>query len=377
MSVDQHAQKKPTILIVDDNSISLRIFGHILSDQSYHIVEAHDGQIALELFDAIKPDLVLLDVMMPGINGFEVCKQIKSNPENEHIPVIFLSARNEVSDIVTGFESGGIDYLSKPYNKSELIVRIKTHLDFKLTRDELIHTSNHLVELNELKNRLFAIIGHDLRSPLSNLKMTLDFIHRKIINPLSPDFETTINELSKSTDEMFGLLENLFGWARSQSGTLEVVPEAFNMNEMVKSVLDIFKERLQEKEISVLNQIDSAIFIWADQSMIKAVLKNLISNAIKYSYRKGQVILSSELAENMVQTSITDFGVGIDSERQSQVFSASKQVKTYGTENETGSGIGLMLCKDFIEKNSGSIQIVSKVGQGSTFIFSLPIPPIS
>jgi two-component system sensor histidine kinase/response regulator len=369
---DQYLQKQPTILIVDDNPINLKIFGHMLSEQCYHIVEARDGLTALEMFESMKPDLVLLDVMMPGIDGFEVCRIIKSDVKNSNIPVIFLSARNDVSDIVKGFESGAVDYLAKPFNKAELLVRLKTHLDFKITRDELISTSFHLTELNELKNRLFSIIGHDLRSPLSNVKMTLDFILRKIIDPSGSDFEETIHELVRSTDEMFSLLENLFGWARSQSGTLEIVPEKIFPGEIVGSVLTFFGSRLKEKEISIDNQIDSSVYVWADSSLIKAVLKNLISNAIKFSYHGGKVVITANQTGNEISIHITDFGVGIEIERQSQLFSASKQVRTYGTENETGSGIGLLLCKDFVEKSGGLLKLESSKGRGSTFGFTLP-----
>jgi two-component system sensor histidine kinase/response regulator len=371
---EKYIQNQPTILIVDDNPINLRIFGHILSEQEYRIIEARDGLVALDLFESLCPDLVLLDVMMPGIDGFEVCSRIKSNPRNSNVPIIFLSARNDVADIVKGFESGAVDYLAKPFNKAELMARLKTHLDFKLTRDELVQTSNHLLELNELKNRLFSIIGHDLRSPLSNVKMTLDFILRKIIDPSSPDFEDTILELSKSTDEMFSLLENLFGWARSQSGTLEVIPERLNIFDTTNSLLPLFSRISKDKNIAIDNQIDASVFAWADSSMIKAVLKNLISNALKYSYRGGQIILSAERHACQIQINITDFGIGIKSEMLALLFSASKNVRTYGTENEVGSGIGLMLCKDFIEKNNGEILVDSTVGKGSRISFMLPVP---
>jgi len=369
---EQYQQKQPCILIVDDNPISLKIFGYILCEENYRIMEASDGQTALELFERINPDLVLLDVMMPGIDGFEVCRNIKSNPKNSHVPVIFLSARNDVADIVKGFESGAIDYLVKPFNKLELMARLKTHLDFKLTRDELIRTTAHLSELNELKNRIFSIIGHDLRSPLSNVKMTLDFILRKIIDPASPDFDDTILELAKSTDEMFCLLENLFGWARSQSGTLDIVQEQFSIKEQIDSLLVFFKQKLTEKEITIDQQIKPEVLVWADSSTIKSVIKNLLSNAIKYSYRGGKIILSAQQTGNQVCIHVVDSGVGIELERQSQIFNASKLSRTYGTENEIGSGIGLMLCRDFVEKNSGVIEVESEKGKGSTFSFTLP-----
>ncbi len=370
---DQFLEKQPIVLIVDDNPINLRIFRHILSNQNYRITEANNGLDALDMVETIRPDLVLLDVMMPGIDGFEVCRIIKSQDKNANMPVIFLSARNDVADIVKGFESGAVDYLAKPFNKAELLARLKTHLDFKFTRDELIRTSIHLQELNELKNRLFSIIGHDLRSPLSNVKMTLDFILRKIIDPSSPDFHETIQELSKTTDEMFSLLENLFGWSRSQSGTLEIVPEKINISELVNSLLASFSPRIMGKEIVIDNQIDSSVTAWADSSMIKAVLKNLISNALKYSYRGGKIMLSANRLESEVEIIFTDFGVGIEPERLNMLFNASKQVRTFGTENETGSGIGLMLCKDFIEKSRGTISIESTIGQGSRFCFRLPV----
>ena len=204
-----------TVLVVDDNPKNVQIIALLLREQKYKIIIAVNGLSAIDLVERARPDLILMDVMMPGMDGFEACMIIKTKTENENIPVIFLTALSEKINIVKGFEAGGVDYITKPFNKEELISRIKTHLELKFARDEMQKMTNHLVELNSIKDKMFSVIGHDLRSPLGSIKMTLDFLrsdsgqHYKI-----EDFRNSVNLLAQTTDEVFGLLENLLGWAK-------------------------------------------------------------------------------------------------------------------------------------------------------------------
>jgi two-component system, sensor histidine kinase and response regulator len=364
----------PTILVVDDNKRNLQVVGNILHEEQYKVAMAINGPTALKLAAQLKPDLVLLDIMMPEMDGFEVCKKLKENEETREIPIIFLTAKVETDDVVEGFNLGGVDYITKPFKQKELLVRIKTHLDLLQSKRKIAEQADELQAANAFKDKLFSIIGHDLRSPLSSIKFTFDMMKSGVIEFGDDFFHETLGQLAKTTDEAFILLENLLGWAKSQSGNLPVVPEEFLLNEMVETVARLQKLNLSNKNIELIIDVSESICVYADNQMINTVLRNLLSNAIKFTPNGGKIqILATETSDKLVQVSVVDSGVGISEENMKRLFNNTNPLKTYGTNNEAGSGLGLILCKDFIEKNGGILNIESKIGIGSTFYFYLPI----
>lgn len=367
----------PTVLVVDDNPKNVQIIALLLRELKYKIIIAVNGSSAVDLVERVRPDLILLDVMMPGMDGFEACQIIKLKPENKDIPVIFLTALSEKVNIVKGFEVGGVDYITKPFNKEELISRIKTHLELKYTRDELQKTTNHLMELNSIKDKMFSVIGHDLRSPIGSIKMTLDFLKSDLGKQYNIEsFHETIGVLAQTTDEVFGLLENLLGWAKSQSGNLAVVPENILVKDLINSVYLLHKGSLQQKKVQFEQQIDEEISVNADLNMLKTVVRNLLSNAIKYTPEGGTIRVITHHIKEFIHITVTDTGVGIPPENMSKLFDDKQHLTTYGTNNEAGSGIGLILCQSFVKKNNGRLFVESEVGKGSSFIIELPLPII-
>ncbi len=362
----------PTVLIVDDNPNNIKIIALILRSLGYNLVVATNGQQAIEMVDRTKPDIILLDIMMPEMDGYEACKIIKTKPECENVPVIFITALNESENLVKAFEVGGVDYITKPFNKDELISRVKTHLELKLTRDRLEKTTHNLQELNALKDKLFSVIGHDLRSPLGSIKFSLEMLSAGAIEPGSEIFNDTLGSLVKSTDEVFSLLENLLGWAKSQSGNLFIQPENFTVKDMVNSIYLLNKGNINIKEIEFKNNIAEEIKVFADLNTIKTVIRNLVSNAIKFTPDKGTITLSTEKEGDKLIIKVRDSGVGIDEENIPKLFNSSEHLSTYGTNREPGSGLGLVLCHDFVIKNEGKIWVESELGKGTTFLVELP-----
>lgn len=365
---------KPTILVVDDNKRNLQVVGNILHEEQYKVAMAINGPTALKLAAQLKPDLVLLDIMMPEMDGFEVCKKLKENDETREIPVIFLTAKVETEDVVEGFNLGGVDYITKPFKQKELLVRIKTHLDLLQSKRKIAEQASLLQSNNAFKDRLFSIIGHDLRSPLSSIKFTIDMIKSGVIELGDDFFHELIDQLAKTTDEAFTLLENLLGWAKSQSGNLPVVPEEFSLKEMAESIARLQKLNISNKNIELFLDINENLNVYADNQMINTVLRNLLSNAIKFTPNGGKIqILATKTNDHSVQVSVVDSGVGISEENMKRLFNNTNPLKTYGTNNEAGSGLGLILCKDFVEKNGGTLKVRSEEGKGSTFSFNMPL----
>jgi two-component system, sensor histidine kinase and response regulator len=365
---------KPTILVVDDNKRNLQVVGNILHEEQYKVAMAINGPTALKLAAQLKPDLVLLDIMMPEMDGFEVCKKLKENEETREIPVIFLTAKVETDDVVEGFNLGGVDYITKPFKQKELLVRIKTHLDLLQSKRKIAEQASLLQSNNAFKDRLFSIIGHDLRSPLSSIKFTIDMIKSGVIELGDDFFHELIDQLAKTTDEAFTLLENLLGWAKSQSGNLPVVPEEFSLKEMAESIARLQKLNISNKNIELILDINENLNVYADNQMINTVLRNLLSNAIKFTPNGGKIqILATKTNDHSVQVSVVDSGVGISEENMKRLFNNTNPLKTYGTNNEAGSGLGLILCKDFVEKNGGTLKVRSEESKGSTFSFNMPL----
>lgn len=362
----------PTILVVDDNPKNIQIVALLLRDMKYKIIIATDGKSAIDLVARAHPDLILMDVMMPGMDGFETCRFIKEDPQNDNIPVIFLTALSEKINTVKGFDAGGVDYVVKPFNREELITRIKTHLDLKFTRDKLNQTTAHLYELNTIKDKMFSIIGHDLRSPVAVLKTMLDFISKDPLILAQEELKNDFESMTQTADELYSLLENLLGWAKSQSGNLGFISENIELKLMAQSIYLLYKGQLQHKKIQFEEKIDQSIYVFADANMLKTVLRNLISNGIKFTPENGTIKIEAQKVDDKIQIQIADSGVGIAAENLPKLFDMKQHFSTYGTHNESGSGLGLNLCHNFVVNNNGRIWVDSEPGKGSVFTVELP-----
>jgi two-component system, sensor histidine kinase and response regulator len=366
------AASKATLLIVDDSPLNVKLLKFMLEEAQYDTLVAQSGPEALELLEEHEPDLALLDVMMPDIDGFELCRRIKAIPRHAGMPIIFITALHETEDIVKGFELGGVDYITKPFNKKVLLVRIQNHIDLLNSKRQVERQAQDLAASNRLKDRMFSIISHDLRSPIGSVKMTLDYVLRGIIDPKQEGFTDTAREMFYSISEALDLLENLLGWAKSQSNKLVVTPEAIELKELVERVVRLNKLHTENKEICVHTEVPEGLRLWADMHMVNSVLRNLLSNALKFTPKGGRITIEATPLEEEVQLSVSDTGVGIPPENLDKIFDNKSSLTTEGTEKESGSGLGLLLCQNFVEKNGGTIDVQSKVGEGTTFSFTLP-----
>lgn len=362
-----------TILIVDDNKRNLQVLGNILYEQKYKVAMAMDGPTALKLTEKINPDLIILDIMMPGMDGFEVCSILKANTSTKGIPILFLTAKVDIEDIVKGFKLGGADYVNKPFKKEELLARISNQIELVISKKKIEEQAIELQATNKFKSKLFSIIGHDLRGSISSLNMTLDLILNGHVKCSDDDFLEIIGKLLITTSESYSLLDNLLYWGKSGSGNQELRKEKIDINLMANQTINLFQLNLQNKEITVKNKLTDDAVVFADLLMIQIIFRNLFSNAIKFTNKNGSITISSKEIDGKNFVSIEDTGVGIPKENLNKLFDNNGQIQTKGTNNEKGSGLGLILCKDFTEKNGGELSVKSEFGKGSKFTFSLPI----
>ena len=363
------------VLIVDDVISNVLLLKVLLTNEKFKIVTAGNGTQALEQVKKENPDLVLLDVMMPDISGFEVAQQMKADPEMAEIPIIFLTALNSTADIVKGFQVGGNDFISKPFNKEELIIRVTHQISLVAATRIIVAQTEELRKTIMGRDKLYSVIAHDLRSPMGSIKMVLNML---ILNLPSETIGDEMYELltmaNQTTEDVFSLLDNLLKWTKSQIGKLKVVYQDINMVEVVEGVSEIFTMVASLKNIKIVQDVPvENVAVRADIDMIKTVIRNLISNAIKFSNEGSEVVVSLAEEDGMAIVSVKDSGCGIDDENQKKLLHTDTHFSTFGTNNEEGSGLGLLLCQDFVVKNGGKLWFTSKKGDGSTFSFSIPL----
>lgn len=362
------------ILIVDDVMSNVLLLKVLLTNEKFAIATASNGRQALEQVEKENPDLVLLDVMMPDMSGFEVAQHLKSNPNTADIPIIFLTALNSTADIVKGFQVGENDFISKPFNKEELIIRVTHQISLVAAKRLILSKTEELQRTIAGRDKLYSVIAHDLRSLMGSIKMVLNML---ILNLPSEKIGAEMYELltmaNQTTEDVFSLLDNLLKWTKSQIGKLNVVYQDVDLVEVTDGVIEIFSMVASLKKIRIREMKPEKMMVNADIDMLKTVVRNLLSNAIKFSKENSEVLVKMEEVDGMAVVSVQDYGCGISEEGQKKLLHTDTHFSTFGTNNEEGSGLGLLLCKDFVVKNGGKLWFTSKEGEGSIFSFSIPV----
>ncbi|MEI6695103.1 MAG: hybrid sensor histidine kinase/response regulator [Bacteroidota bacterium] len=354
------------ILAVDDNHENLKIISSFLKDSGYKIALALDGESALKILEDNNIDLILLDVMMPEMDGFEVCRRVKENPLTKEIPVIFLTAKNQTEDLVEGFKVGAIDYILKPFRRDELLIRIKNHLELSSSRKKII-------EMNLTRDKLYSIIAHDIRSPFAAISQTIDAISNGYIAVGSDDFNKIFSLLKQRTVETNTLLNNLLEWTKLHNKNIALSAININIHNLINECVQLLNGNAKNKNINININIPENAHAFIDEVTIHTAFRNIISNAIKFTPENGKISIEVENAAASIAVIIKDNGIGMSVENLDKIFNKNKHFTSPGTKNEMGTGLGLFLVRDFVEQNNGRIKVESKEGVGTTFIVYLPV----
>lgn len=363
-----------SILVVDDVISNVLLLKVLLAAQKFNVITASNGMEAIDITKKQQPDLILLDVMMPGMSGFEVAQKLKNDPEVQHIPIIFLTALNSTADIVTGFKVGANDFISKPFNKEELVIRVNHQISLIAAKRIILQKTEELKKTIQGRDKMYSVIAHDLRSPLGSIKMVLNmFVMTMSPQMIGEEQYEMLDSANKSTEELFTLLDNLLKWTKTQTGRLTVVFQDFELVKSISGVFEIFSLVSSSKNIELIFDSNEEINVRGDIDMVKTITRNLLSNAIKFSFSGSKIIIEVKKIGNMAVVSVKDFGKGMSQEEQQKLFNSETHFSKYGTNNEEGSGLGLLLCKDFATKNRGDLWLQSEEGKGSTFFFSVPL----
>jgi len=385
MSEINHAQNidlsGSKILAIDDVRINLEALKENLETQGYKISVSLGGNSAIEIAKAFMPDLILLDVVMPQPNGFEICEQLKAEKMTRDIPVLFLTALDEPSDILKGFKAGGLDYIVKPFNDDELFARVKTHLELSALRKRDKKLIYELKEANlkreeaqknnQNKSDFLSRMSHEFRTPMNAIIGFSDLLVYS--EELSENQKSKVEFIQKASNHLLSFLNNVLGLSESESNRLNFPLNDFEINPPLGEAINLLIPLAEEKEVQVIKQDldDKTFFVHGNSERLKQAFFNLISNAIKFNKPGGKVTISYEkLENNFLRIDITDTGVGISSVDLGSIFKPFNQYDD-GFPQESGLGIGLSVAKSFIEHMKGSIKVKSSVGEGSCFSVDL------
>ena len=361
------------ILIVDDVVSNVLLLKILLSNEKFQVCTANNGTTCIEIAKKEHPDLILLDVMMPDISGFDTAVILKKDEETKEIPIIFLTALNTPADLVHGFKVGASDFLTKPFNKEELVMRVMQQISLVAAKRIIEQQNAELRATLSNRDKMYSVIAHDLRSPMASIRMVLNLVVASTSPELvGPELYELLDKANKESEDVHDLLDNLLKWTKSQTGRLNVVIQDLDLNDIIPGVVDIFEMIAQTKRIKLnLQMSDAPLIVTADNDMLKTVVRNFLSNAIKFSPEDSSIEIIMSKEEEFAKVSVRDHGVGIAADRLGSIF--HKGETTYGTGGEEGSGLGLQLCQDFARKIGGDCMVESVVGEGSTFSVLIPL----
>lgn len=355
-----------TILIVDDNKNNLQVLGNILNESKYRVAMAIDGKTALRLVAKTNPDLIILDIMMPEMDGFEVCRILKSDTETAEIPIVFLSAKTDLEDVVKGFQLGGVDYLTKPFKKEELLLRVRNHI--KLVEDKKILEKKYkeLRAGNSFKDELLKVFATNVDRRMSGLIETCEFPEDHQTNFTIEDYGLMLKGLKNKAEETKSLVENVIWWTRSQQELLHPKMQPLILSDHIQGVLDFFNPQILQKDINIENKVDSTVEIVCDGEFLNVILKNVLSNALKFSNKGSIITLSVEEKDEKTCFSVQDEGVGMSPEVLQDVMGKYSYHSDDGTNVEKGHGVGIKLIMELLPKIGADIEITSEENKGTT-----------
>ncbi|MGA1409322.1 MAG: response regulator [Prochlorotrichaceae cyanobacterium] len=372
---------KPKVLIVDDIPTNLQMLMEILKED-YAVVTATSGEKALQLAAKFpQPDLILLDVMMPGMDGYEVCTQLKSNPQTQAIPIVFITALSEAGNEAQGFELGCIDYITKPFSPTVIKARLKSHLAIQQLNRELWQKNEQLARVTRLKDEFLANMSHELRTPLNAILGMTEALQDSTFGPVQDQQTKALRTVERSAFHLLALINEILDLAKIESGNVELDRSDVNVGQICLSSMTFVEQQAYKKRIQLQQQIPSLLpALYVDEIRVRQVLINLLTNAVKFTPEGGTVTLQVTCLpptnptsdRSVLRIEIIDTGIGIDPENLPKLFQPFVQIDSALNRQQTGTGLGLALVKQIVELHGGEVGVTSSLGQGSCFTIDFP-----
>ncbi|TAF30131.1 MAG: hybrid sensor histidine kinase/response regulator, partial [Oscillatoriales cyanobacterium] len=396
-------ENRGNILIVDDTPENLQVLSATLLDRGYKVRGVINGKMAIRAAKSGSPDLILLDIKMPEMNGYEVCAKLKADGETSEIPVIFISALDEVLDKVKAFQIGGVDYITKPFQVEEVLARVEHQLTIKRLQKELIERNNQLQQeiverkkaeekaaaASQAKSQFVANMSHELRTPLNAILGFTQVMSRDCL--LSHENIENLRIINRSGQHLLELINDVLDLSKIEAGIVALDESSFDLYQVLDTLEEMFQIKAETKNLHLKFSVESQVpqYIKTDEKKLRVCLINLLGNSIKFTENGGEILLivglenvtfqslETETDSNSISNErcviffeVQDTGVGIAAEEMNTLFNAFVQTEA-GKKAADGTGLGLNITKKYVEIMGGNIEVSSILGEGTTFKFNI------
>ena len=368
----QEPEQAAHVLVVDDEATNRELLCDLLSIHGYETAEAEDGESALQQVGSCEPDTILLDVMMPGLDGFEVCRRLKADPATAPIPVLLVTALAGRQDRLTGIEAGANDFLTKPIDSQDVVLRVRNAVRLKRLYDQVRESYEKLRDLEHLRDNLTHMIVHDMRSPLTGLAGHLQLFEMDAAGKLNDDDREDLQNALTAANMLTDMVSSLLDVSRLESGEMPLGRSMNNLADVVTGAIENLGVLVRKCEVireAPAEQVDA----FCDADVTRRIVANLVANALKFAPEGGEVRIRVSRDDSAARIAVSDNGPGIPPEYLERIFEKFGQVDTRKTGTRYSTGLGLTFCKLATEAQGGDIGVQSVLGQGSTFSFTLPL----
>jgi two-component system sensor histidine kinase/response regulator len=360
------------VLIVDDEPANVELLARRLESLGADSIRASNGEDALVIADRELPDLILLDVMMPGISGFDTCRRLKMNDRTAPIPVIFVTARAEAEDLSRGFEAGGVDYITKPIEPIEVAARVRSAIFTKRLQDQLRATNDQLRKVEGSRQELIGMLGHDIRNLANSLVAFLQLVRLGQLDPSRPEFGELLGLSESNVTELLRMVNALLDVYKMEEGRLEADQSVVRVMDLAKKSMSQLAAEARARGVAMSCETgDIAVFV--DETLLVRVLTNLLANSVKHTPSGGTAFVEADAAKDgWVKVRVRDTGPGIAAADAANVFDRFYQ--SAGGRSRGGTGLGLAFCKLAVELHGGTIRVANPGEKGASIELALPAP---
>lgn len=359
--------KNAKILVVDDEPANIFLLEGILTEENFQVETANNGFECLDKLKSFIPDIILLDIMMPKMDGLEVLGKIVASENLRHIPVVMVSAKTDSEDLETALSMGALEYIKKPIDEVELLARVRSALRIKFQEDKLR-------EMIRSKDDFIRMVSHDMRNPFQAIS---GFAELLITDPelkekLTEENMEFLNLILESANFVVDYFNKLLSWAQLGQNKLELKKQKIQLSKLINSSATIYQNKLKDKKISLIINYDKEISVNADETYFLQAINNIISNAIKFTPENGDIKISVKTNTKQTKIVISDSGIGIENITPDEFFNKTYNISRKGTNGEKGTGTGMSICKKIMDAHNFEITFESKVNQGTSFIITIP-----
>ena len=381
------AKKYGEIMVVDDTPQTLQLLVTMLSGADYIVRPADSGALALASVETRPPDLILLDVKMPQMSGFEVCRQLKQNPATQSIPVIFLSGLTDLDERVKGFQLGAVDFVAKPFQREELLARVRTHLELARLQNELTNevakqtrdlqaAYQELAKASQMKDEFLSTMSHELRTPLTAILGMAEILNAGVYGSLNREQADAVAVIERSGRKLLQIINEILDYIQLDSGQVELQLEEWPIVDLVNSVLENIRSKAEQRQIKLSSRFyQQDQQLWLDVRHMRRVLLILLDNAVKFTPNGGNmgIIVRNSIIQRRIEFEVWDSGPGIAETDLPKLFKPFLQLDAGLNRIHEGSGLGLALAGKLARLLGGEIRVTSKLNEGSRFVVSLPL----